>query len=82
MRDYETGPGCPPYHQSVSLSMIISPDTKEGGEEALQKYSIFLFLIKFPAHIQGELDDNKPERRWTGTQDSAGQPGVCAGGPD
>ena len=31
--------------------MIISPDTAEGGEEALQKYPIFLFLIKFPPHI-------------------------------
>ena len=30
--------------------MIISPDTAEGGEEALQKYPIFLFLISQP-HI-------------------------------
>ena len=31
--------------------MIISPDTAEGGEEALQKYPVVLFLIKFPPHL-------------------------------
>ena len=43
VRDYETGQGCagqPP----VSLSMSILPDTPEGGEEALQKYQIFLSI--------------------------------------
>ena len=31
----------------VSLSMIISPDTPEGGEEALLKYYIFHFSSTF-----------------------------------
>ena len=51
VRDYERRQDCPGRHQSVSLSMIISPDTPEGGEEALQKYSIFLFLIEAPPHV-------------------------------
>ena len=76
-------PVLPPCPQSVSLSMIISPDTPEGGEEALQKYFWFLFLINLsPSCTQGQSDDCQPERRRTGAQDSAGQPGVCPGGSE
>ena len=60
VRDYETGQGwlywaaslvTTTSHQSVSVSMIISPDTPQGGEEALEKYPIFSNIFSSNFHL-------------------------------